>query len=77
VGRIIVPFLELDEFIVVFHLPAAAQDTWVPCVVEAGVARLRSAVLGFRNEIVTGSGGAQILLDDPSGNPIELLHSAR
>ena len=27
----------------------------------------------FRNEIVTGVGGKQILLDDPSGNPIELF----
>ncbi|MCQ3980087.1 MAG: VOC family protein, partial [Anaerolineae bacterium] len=27
----------------------------------------------FRNEIVTGRGGKQILLDDPSGNPIELF----
>jgi len=41
------------------------------------VARLRSAGLRFRNEIVTGPGGAQILLDDPSGNPIELFQPAR
>jgi hypothetical protein len=30
----------------------------------------------FRNEIVTGVGGKQILLDDPSGNPIELFEPA-
>ncbi len=41
------------------------------------VARLRSAGLRFRNEIVTGPGGAQILLDDPSGNPVELFQPAR
>jgi catechol 2,3-dioxygenase-like lactoylglutathione lyase family enzyme len=39
----------------------------------AEVARLRTAGLHFRNEIVKGNGGLQILLDDPSGNPIELF----
>jgi catechol 2,3-dioxygenase-like lactoylglutathione lyase family enzyme len=37
------------------------------------VARLRSAGVRFRNDIVTGPGGSQILLEDPSGNPIELF----
>ena len=37
------------------------------------VARLRQAGAVFRNEIVHGIGGDQILLDDPSGNPIELF----
>jgi catechol 2,3-dioxygenase-like lactoylglutathione lyase family enzyme len=41
--------------------------------IKAEVDRLRSAGLGFRNEIVRGPGGSQILLDDPSGNPIELF----
>jgi catechol 2,3-dioxygenase-like lactoylglutathione lyase family enzyme len=40
---------------------------------EAEVARLRNAGVWFRNDIVTGPGGSQILLDDPSGNPIELF----
>src|SRR6476620_8540849 len=40
------------------------------------VARLRDAGISFRNEIVTGPGGQQILLDDPSGNPIELFQPA-
>jgi len=40
---------------------------------EAEVARLRNAGVRFRNDIVTGPGGSQILLDDPSGNPIELF----
>lgn len=39
----------------------------------AEVARLRAAGLRFRNEIITGVGGAQILLDDPSGNCVELF----
>jgi catechol 2,3-dioxygenase-like lactoylglutathione lyase family enzyme len=39
----------------------------------AEVARLRAAGLPFRNDIVTGPGGSQIVLDDPSGNPIELF----
>jgi len=37
------------------------------------VERLRACGLSFRNDIVKGPGGAQILLDDPSGNPIELF----
>ena len=44
---------------------------------EAEVKRLRDADLKFRNEIVKGPGGSQILLDDPSGNPIELFQPAR
>jgi catechol 2,3-dioxygenase-like lactoylglutathione lyase family enzyme len=43
---------------------------------QAEVDRLRSEGVGFRNEIVTGPGGSQILLDDPSGNPIELFQPA-
>jgi catechol 2,3-dioxygenase-like lactoylglutathione lyase family enzyme len=41
------------------------------------VDRLRAAGVPFRNTIVTGPGGSQILLDDPSGNPIELFQPAR
>jgi catechol 2,3-dioxygenase-like lactoylglutathione lyase family enzyme len=44
--------------------------------INGEVQRLRSAGLGFRNEIVNGPGGQQILLDDPSGNPIELFQPA-
>lgn len=41
---------------------------------EAEVERLRAAGVRFRtNEIVTGPGGAQVIIDDPSGNPIELF----
>jgi catechol 2,3-dioxygenase-like lactoylglutathione lyase family enzyme len=44
--------------------------------IAAEVERLRSAGLTFRNDIVSGPGGQQILLDDPSGNPIELFQPA-
>jgi catechol 2,3-dioxygenase-like lactoylglutathione lyase family enzyme len=40
------------------------------------VERLRAAGLPFRNEIVSGPGGQQILVEDPSGNPIELFQPA-
>ncbi len=41
------------------------------------VAELRQAGAHFRNDIVTGMGGKQILLEDPSGNPIELFEPLR
>jgi catechol 2,3-dioxygenase-like lactoylglutathione lyase family enzyme len=41
------------------------------------VERLKSAKLRFRNEIDKGVGGSQIILDDPSGNPIELFQPAK
>jgi catechol 2,3-dioxygenase-like lactoylglutathione lyase family enzyme len=40
---------------------------------EATVNKLKAAGARFRNEIVTGNGGKQILIEDPSGNPIELF----
>src|SRR3954469_13584574 len=40
------------------------------------VERLRAAGLTFRNDIVSGPGGQQILLEDPSGNPVELFQPA-
>ena len=44
--------------------------------IEAEVERLRAEGVRFRNDIVTGPGGRQILLEDPSGNPIELFQPA-
>ena len=44
--------------------------------INAEVARLRAAGVSFRNNVVTGPGGKQILLEDPSGNPIELFQPA-
>src|SRR5262249_49528661 len=42
----------------------------------AEVARLRAAGLIFRNDIATRPGGWQILAEDPSGNPVELIQPA-
>ncbi|HEY4132423.1 MAG TPA: VOC family protein [Gemmatimonadaceae bacterium] len=41
--------------------------------IAAMVERLRAAGARFRNDIVTGVGGKQIIVDDPSGNPVELF----
>ncbi|HEX7030809.1 MAG TPA: VOC family protein [Gammaproteobacteria bacterium] len=44
----------------------------------AEVERLRASGVSFRmDDIVTGPGGSQIILDDPSGNPVELFQSRR
>ena len=51
-----------------FHLVLANLD--------AEVARLRSEGVVFRNDVVTGPGGAQVLAVDPSGNLIELFQPA-
>jgi catechol 2,3-dioxygenase-like lactoylglutathione lyase family enzyme len=40
---------------------------------EATVEKLKSAGARFRNQIVTGNGGKHSLIEDPSGNPIELF----
>jgi catechol 2,3-dioxygenase-like lactoylglutathione lyase family enzyme len=42
----------------------------------ATVERLKAAGCHFRNEIVVGNGGKQILVEDPSGNPVELFEPA-
>lgn len=44
--------------------------------IDAEVKRLRDAGATFRNNIVTGPGGKQILLEDPSGNVVELFQPA-
>lgn len=45
--------------------------------IEAMVARLREHGAHFRNDIVTGMGGKQILVEDPAGNPVELFQPTR
>jgi len=45
--------------------------------IAAEVARLRAEGVRFRNDIVTGPGGKQILLEDPAGNVVELFEPAR
>jgi catechol 2,3-dioxygenase-like lactoylglutathione lyase family enzyme len=44
--------------------------------IESEVARLKSAGVPFRNDIVTGPGGSQVLVQDPAGNFIELFQPA-
>lgn len=44
--------------------------------IAAEVERLRAEGVPFRNDIVTGPGGKQIVLEDPSGNPVELFQPA-
>jgi catechol 2,3-dioxygenase-like lactoylglutathione lyase family enzyme len=44
--------------------------------VASEVGRLRDAGARFRNDLVTGPGGTQILLEDPSGNVVELFQPA-
>jgi predicted enzyme related to lactoylglutathione lyase len=41
--------------------------------IEATVAGLREHGTRFRNDIVAGVGGKQVLIEDPSGNPVELF----
>src|SRR5688572_19526472 len=43
--------------------------------IEATVAKLKASGARFRSEIITGNGGKQILVEDPSGNPIELFQA--
>jgi hypothetical protein len=62
------------------HLPEPGG--WNRLVVEvddleAKVPELKQDGLSFRNEIVTGPGGKQTLLDDSSGNPVELFQPLR
>jgi catechol 2,3-dioxygenase-like lactoylglutathione lyase family enzyme len=44
---------------------------------DGTVERLRAAGVQFRNDVVTGVGGRQIIADDPSGNPVELFEPSR
>ncbi|MER8533202.1 VOC family protein [Mesorhizobium sp. M1005] len=57
--------------------PAAGRIHLIVDDLAAEVARLRTAGVQFRNDIVTGPGGSQILLVDPSGNVVELFQPAR
>ena len=43
---------------------------------DAEIARLRSEGVSFRNDVVTGPGGSQVLIQDPAGNLIELFQPA-
>ena len=64
-------------------LPSGAQPIpggWNRLVIEvadldATLAALKAAGAHFRSEPISGPGGRQVLVDDPSGNPIELFES--
>ena len=43
----------------------------------SAVKELRAAGVRFRNEVVTGVGGKQVMIEDPSGNPVELFEPTR
>ncbi|MGZ3602175.1 MAG: VOC family protein [Ktedonobacterales bacterium] len=61
------------------QMPAPGGWNRIQIVVDdldATVAKLKAAGARFRNEIVVGNGGKQILIEDPSGNPIELFQPA-
>ena len=45
--------------------------------IESVVARLRDAGATFRNDVISGPGGKQVLVDDPDGNPVELFEARR
>jgi len=44
--------------------------------IEAVVASMKQAGINFRNDIISGVGGKQIIAEDPSGNPIEVFQAA-
>jgi catechol 2,3-dioxygenase-like lactoylglutathione lyase family enzyme len=44
--------------------------------IDAEVSRLRAAGVRFRGEVVSGPGGRQIVIEDPSGNPVEIFEPA-
>jgi len=43
--------------------------------IDDTVAKLKAANVNFRNEVLDGVGGKQVLIEDPSGNPIEIFQS--
>ena len=45
--------------------------------IDAAVGELRKSGTRFRSDVVTGAGGRQIILEDPSGNPVELFEPVR
>jgi catechol 2,3-dioxygenase-like lactoylglutathione lyase family enzyme len=59
--------------------PAAGGWNRIHLVVDdldAEVSRLRAAGVVFRNDVVSGPGGRQVLVEDPSGNPVEIFEPA-
>ena len=61
------------------RVPAPGGWNRIHLIVEdihSEVGRLRAAGVVFRNDVISGPGGLQIVLDDPSGNPVELFQPA-
>jgi catechol 2,3-dioxygenase-like lactoylglutathione lyase family enzyme len=61
------------------RIPAAGGWNRIHFVVDDidhEIAQLRAAGVPFRSDVVSGPGGRQIVLDDPSGNPVELFQPA-
>ena len=54
-----------------FHLDMHPDPTFA--ILSRGVERLRRAGVALRSDVIVGVGGNQVLLDDPSGNPVELF----
>ena len=68
---------ELESFENAFAAATGARHSvGVGNGTDALAIALRGAGVSFRNEVITGPGGKQILLEDPSGNPIELFQPA-
>lgn len=45
--------------------------------IEATVAKLKAAGARLRSEVIAGQGGKQVIVDDPSGNPVEIFQPAQ
>ena len=61
------------------RVPAPGGWNRIPLLVDdidAEVARLTAAGVPFRNEVLDGPGGRQVLVEDPCGNPVELFEPA-
>lgn len=58
------------------HLGLTVRMSAAPADLAGEVARLRAAGLPFRDDVVRGPGGQQILLGDPAGNLVELFQPA-
>jgi catechol 2,3-dioxygenase-like lactoylglutathione lyase family enzyme len=72
-----IAIIERDDLRLWLAGPQASASRPMPVDdLDSVVGRLRDGGVVFRNEIVTGPGGRQILCEDPSGNPIELFEPA-
>jgi catechol 2,3-dioxygenase-like lactoylglutathione lyase family enzyme len=68
---------DVDAAIAFYCAHLGFTEKMHPAPTFAMVGALRQAGAHFRNDTVTGVGGKQILLNDPSGNPVELFEPTR